>query len=199
MPTRERDGRDARSTPPLDSRPSLTPALDALVVQLLTLDDLRGIRASDILVVALGAHGTAAASVRSLDDCGTVTVARKRRRVELGLRPPFFLEGDAPRRLATLVHELLHLDAKKPGALLEERRHARRSHAQHETHARDLARQWLDANDPTPLLCLAHHGEVLMRTWKHRPIEGTRRYADRDIYEAPLVMHTPKGARGAWW
>jgi hypothetical protein len=186
--------------PTPDPRPSLTPALEGLVAQLVQLDDLVGIRSSDVLVVALGAHGTAAASVRSLDGA-TVTIARKRRRVELGLRPTFFLEGDAPRRLATLVHELLHLDPKNPGALLEERRHARRTHAQHEAHARDLAKRWLAHNDPLPLLCLAHHGEVLMRTWRNRPVDDVARktFTDRDVYEAPLIVNTPKGARGSWW
>lgn len=184
----------------LDPRPSLTPALDALIARLLTLDELRGLRAGDILVVALGAHGTAAASVRSLVG-SDVTIGRKKRLIEIGLRPPFFLEGDAPRRLATLMHELLHLDSKKPGALLEQRRHAHRTHAEHERHARDLARRWLDENDPMPILCLAHHGEALMRTWRHRPLDddGARVYRDKDVYEAPLVIHTRKGARGSWW
>lgn len=187
-----------------DPRPSLTPALDALVAQLVKLDDLAGLRASDILVVALGAHGTVAASVRSLDSSGaTVTIARKKRRIELGLRPPFFLDGDAPRRLTTLLHELLHLDPTKPGALLDARRHARHSHAKHEEHARALAKRWLEHNDPLPLLCLAHHGEVLMRTWRHRPVDDAslakKTYGDRDVFEAPVIMHTPKGARGSWW
>ena len=185
------------STP--DPRPSLTPALDTLVAGLVTLDDLAGLHAPDLLVVALGAHGHVAASVRSLE--GHVTIARKRRRVELGLRPPFFLEGDAPRRLATLIHELLHLDPKKPGTLLEERRHAKRPHAIHEKHARALAKTWLDHNDPLSVLCLAHHGEVLMRTWRHRPVEGARttRFTDTDLMEAPLAMVTAKAARGSWW
>lgn len=183
-----------------DARPVLTPALESLLAALVTLDDLAGLRAADLLVVALGAHGHVAASVRSLDGA-SVTVARKRRRIELGLRPPFFLEGDAPRRLATLIHELLHLDPAKPGALLAERRHARRSHELHERHARALAKLWLDDNDPLLLLCLAHHGEVLMRTWRHRPVEGVRttRFTDADVMEAPLVMATAKAARGSWW
>lgn len=190
-----------------DPRPSLTPALDALVATLIAdLDDLHGLRADDVLVVGLGAHGTAAASVRPLP--ARVTIGKKARRIELGLRPPFFLDGDAPRRLATLVHELLHLDPAKPGALLDERRHAKRSHRAHEDHARSLAKQWLAERDPLPLLCLAHHGEVLLRTWKHRPVDepasdGARRraraFGDADVFEAPVVIHTPKGARGSWW
>lgn len=190
------------SDAPSDPRPSLTPALDALLTSLVKLDGLAGLRAQDIVVVALGAHGTAAASIRSLHGTN-VTIARKKRRAELGLRPPFFLDGDAPRRLATLVHELLHLDPKTPGALLEDRRHARRSHAQHEQHAGALAKQWLAHNDPLPLLCLAHHGEVFMRTWRNRPVDDSHAmrttFNDRDVYEAPLIMHTPKGARGSWW
>lgn len=182
------------STP--DPRPSLTAPLDAVIEALVTLEDLRGLRADDILVVTLGAHARVAASVRSL--AGAHVTVGKRRRVELGLRPPFFLEGDAPRRLATIVHELLHLDPTKPGALLEERKHAVRSHAAHEKHARALAKAWLAHNDPLPLLCLAHHGEVLMRTWRHRPVDNGR-FTARDVMEAPVLMTTPKSARGSWW
>lgn len=182
---------------PSDPRPRLTPALERIVAALVQLDELRGLRAEDILVVALGAHGTVAASIRSLPS--TVTIEKKRRRVELGLRPPFFLDGDASRRLATLVHELLHLDPAKPGHLLEERRHTKRSHAKHEEHARTLAMEWLANNDPMPLLCLAHHGEVLMRQWRHRPTDAGGTFSDRDVFEGPLPMVTPKHARGSWW
>ena len=191
---------DAKADGQVDARPTLTPALETLLSALVTLDDLAGLRAPDIFVVALGAHGHVAASVRSLLSA-RVTVARKRRRIELGLRPPFFFSGDAPRRLATLIHELLHLDPKAPGELLEARRHATRSHALHEKHARALAQTWLDHHDPLPLLCLAHHGEVLMRTWRHRPVEGmgTSHFTDKDVMAAPLMMTTPKSARGGWW
>ena len=54
--------------------------------------------------------------------------------------------------------------------------------------------------DPLPLLCLAHHGEVLMRQWRHRPLDGVpRTFTDRDVFEGPLLMRTPKGGRGSWW
>src|SRR5262245_49543802 len=122
----------------LDSRPSLTPALESVIDDVIArVPAFHGI--TGVLIVGLAAHGSAAASVRSLANVAkSVVVDGKKCRVELGLRPAFFLEGDAPRRLATLVHEILHLDPKKPGALLEDNRHARRSHGAHEKEARAI-------------------------------------------------------------
>ncbi len=58
----------APSRAPADNRPVLTPALERIIdVCVSTLPSLAGLRADDILVVALGAHGDAVASVRSFD------------------------------------------------------------------------------------------------------------------------------------
>lgn len=183
------------------------PALDGPLSRLLTavcrdLDELTTLDASAVLPVALSAHGGAAASVRSLDDVSaSVNVEGRRRRWELALRPPFFLSGDPTRRLATLVHELLHLDPARPGRLLPERRHRVRSHDEHEKHARALARQWLAIGDLTLLSCLGHHGEVLMRQWKRRPIAETegQRFTGRDLFVGPLRINTPARYRSVWW
>lgn len=186
-----------------DPRPSLTPALEALVHDVIArVPAFAGLHAAHILVVGLAAHGSAVASVRSLDGvAASVRVGGARRRVELGLRPGFFLEGDAPRRLATLVHELLHLDPSAPGRLVEERRHRVRPHAAHEKEARALARGYLDEADPVRVLCLAHDGEVLLRQWRRRPCETTarQRFTDVDVFDGPVRLKTPPGARGGWW
>jgi hypothetical protein len=189
------------STP--DPRPLITPALERLIEDLIArLPALAGLVASDVIVVGLAAHGTAVASVRGLLDVArAVHVGGARRRIELGLRPGFFLEGDAPRRLTTILHELLHVDPARPGHLLEERRHRRLSHAAHEKEARSCARRYLEMADPVHLLCLAHEGEVLLRHWRHRPCETTktRRFSDKDVFDAPVRIATPPGARGGWW
>ncbi len=187
----------------LDPRPHLTPALERVVLDLcLAVPELRGLKPDAILVVALAAHGHAAASVRELSRVARgVSVEGHRRTIELGLRPPFFLEGDAARRLGTLVHELLHIDPGDPTRLYDQNRHERTSHAALEKQARALAARYLERTDPTALLCLAHHGEVLMRQWRHRPFETTRgrRFDDDDVFEGPVVMETPAGLRGGWW
>jgi hypothetical protein len=188
---------------PEDPRPELDLALEALLRDLsVSLPVLCGLEASEILPVALSAHGAAAASVRSLDDVAReVRVAGARRRVELGLRPPFFLEGDPSRRLATLVHELLHLDPARPGQLLEHNRHAHRSHEEHEAQAEALARRYLETVDLTRVACLGHHGEVLMRHWRHRPVPGAeqRRFGEAELFIAPVLMRTPRASRAVWW
>lgn len=186
-----------------DARPDLTPAVERLLEDITQrLAELEALRAAELLVVGLAAHGTVVASVRSLDTVSqSVRVEGQRRRIELGLRPGFFLAGDAPRRLVTLIHELLHLDPHHSGRLLESKRHRVRSHAAHEAEARALARAYLTSADPVRLLCLAHDGEVLLRQWRIRPCDDTtrRRFTDRDVFHGPVRMHTPPSARGGWW
>jgi hypothetical protein len=192
-------------TPPRasDPRPDWTAALERLLVAVAgALPPLAGLDAGDILVVGLAAHGTGVASVRELrGQCRHVVIEGRRRVIELGLRPPFLLDGDAPTRLATLVHELLHLDPRRSGRLLDDNRHARRSHASLEREARDHARRLLDTLEPALLLCLAHDGEVLLRHWRHRPAETTKRraFTDDDVFRGPVLVQTPADRRGGWW
>jgi len=199
-----------------DPRPHITPALEALIDDVIERSpELSGLKSTDILIVGLSAHGTAIASVRSLiGQAKSIVVEKKKRVIELGLRPGFFLNGDAPQRLTTLVHELLHLDAERPGRLLEDRRHANRTHAAHEKEARAIAARYLKLPPPgarappSPetgeglrVLCLAHEGEVLLRQWSCRPAESTRtrKFTDKDVFEGPVQMQTRAGARGGWW
>lgn len=187
----------------LDPRPRLTPALERVLLELCSgIPELAGLEPASILVVGLAAHGTAAASVRELSRIArSVTIEGKRRTIELGLRPAFFLEGDASRRLGTLVHELLHVDPEHPGCLLDDNRHTNKSHAALEKQARAVAARYLERADPAGLLCLAHQGEALLRQWQRRPCETTRgaRFGDDDVFAGPIVMHTPAGMRGGWW
>lgn len=188
---------------PRDPRPALDDVLERLLADVVTrCPELSGLDAAAVLLVAVSAHGRAAASVRSLDDVAAdVTLGGVRRRAEIALRPRFFLEGDPSRRLGTLVHELLHLDAKTPGALLDERRHRSRTHEEHEAESQRIAERWLEHADLSLLAPLGHDGEALMRQWRVRPVPETReeRFSDDDVYLAPVVMRTPRERRTVWW
>lgn len=181
-----------------DRRPDLTAALERLLRSMTQHHDF-GVDVGSVVVVALAAHGEAAASVRALQGCArSVVVDGRARSVELGLRPPFFRAGDAPARLATLCHELLHLEGD---GLREANRHATRSHASLEDEARDVARGLIDVVDAKDVLCLAHDGEVALRAWTHRPTEQTKQRAfdDADVHDAVVAMITPPDRRGGWW
>jgi hypothetical protein len=186
-----------------DPRPALTPALEALLGQLIDATPaFAGLVATDLLVVGLAAHGAAVASVRSLrGQARGVVVDGRRRRVELGLRPDFFLGGDAPRRLGTLCHELLHLDPRRPGHLLDENRYARKSQRALDREAAAIAAAALGGLPPTAFLCLAHDGEVRLRQWRRRPCDETAgsTFGDRDVFDGVVRMHTPPDRRGGWW
>ena len=189
--------------PPPDPRPLLDGPLESLLADLVQrTPTLSTLPVHEVLVVSASAYGSAAASIRSLDDCAQeVVVQGQRRRWELALRPPFFLDGDATRRLGTLMHELLHLDAAHPGRLLECARHENRSHAEHEKIAVDLANRWLAQGDLSLLAPLGHCGEVRMRQWKIRPIPDTvhRIFSDADIFHGTVHVMTPREHRTVWW
>lgn len=181
-----------------EGRPDLTIALERLLRSLAQHHDF-GVDVGSVVVVALAAHGTAAASVKDLRPCAkSVVVDGRRRTVELGLRPPFFRSGDAPSRLATLCHELLHLEGD---GLREANKHKTRSHESLEDEARGIAKVLIDVVDAHDVLCLAHDGEVALRAWTHRPTEQTaaRVYGDADVYAQVVRMITPADRRGGWW
>lgn len=188
---------------PRDPRPLLDEALERLLADLVERSpELSGLDPGALLVVAVSAHGHAAASVRSLDDVAAeVVIGGVRRRAEIALRPRFFLEGDPARRLGTLVHELLHLDPATPGRLLDAHRHAARAHEEHELEAQAIAERWLKGADLSLLAPLGHHGEVLMRHWRVRPVPETRaeRFSDDALFLAPVRMSTPRERRTVWW
>lgn len=181
-----------------DPRPDLTPALERLLGAIV--DDAGfDVDVDAIVVVAGAAHGTASASVRDLAGCASAVVVDGRARsVELALRPPFFLDGDAPTRLTTLVHELLHLRGR---ALRADYRHHERPHDVVEEEARAIAKGLLERLDDRLVLCLAHDGECFLRAWRHRPIETTARRAfdDDDVYAGVVCVRTPADRRGGWW
>lgn len=192
----------SRSTAPAprDHRRDFARALDAIARALIEdATELHGLDARRLLFVPLSAHGTIAASVRGLSDVAkSVRVDGAVRSHEIGLRPPFFLGATASSRLTTIVHELLHIDPS--GGLLDERRHARRSHAVHEAQASALAARALTRLSPELLMPLGHDGEVLMRAWRVRPSETTRAraFSTRDLFWQPMVVETPRASRTTW-
>jgi hypothetical protein len=188
----------ATRPPPRDPRPDLTGALERLL-RAIAAHDAFDVDVDAIVLVGLAAHGLAAASVRPLKTCAqSVVIDKTRRTLELGLRPPFFLDGDAPTRLCTLCHELLHIAGE---GMREENRHIRKSHDALEDEARAIAGELLARLDPKEVLCLAHDGEVLLRAWRHRPTEQTqlRPFTDDDCFRQPVRMVTPLERRGGWW
>lgn len=190
------------NAPPRDPRPVLVEPLERLLAVIIAdTPELSGLDATGILLVAQGAHGRAAASVRSLvADAHRVEIGGHLRKAEVALRPPFFRDGDATARLTTLLHELLHLDPAAPGALLDENRHEHRAHAEHEEQARAIAARWLERADLELIAPLGHDGEVLMRTWKHRPVPGAdqQSYGDVDVFLTPILIRTPAPRRTTW-
>jgi hypothetical protein len=185
-----------------DSRPLLGPPIDALIAALISSQsELHGLTAGAVLVVALSAHGNASASVRPfLGSARRVVVDGLERHWEMGLRPLFFRRGDPASRLATIVHELLHLDARELG-LRRERRHDQPAGALVQGMAQRIARRFLDEGDLDRVAALGHSGEVLMRQWLRRPTPSTRtrRFSDRDLFVGPVPMKTSRAARTVWW
>jgi hypothetical protein len=95
----------------------------------------------------------------------------------------------------------LHISAQTPGTLDDARRHSQLSQGELDRMAAPIVESFLLHADPRSLLCVAHDGIVSMRTWMTRPTAATktRDFDDHDVFEAPLLMTTPRHARGGWW
>lgn len=155
-----------------------------------------------VLVVAQGAWGTTAASIRALSPSAQgVSVQGLDRHLELCLRPPFFHRGEVRSRLQVLVHELLHIDASHPRQLDEHMRHAHTSQADVNAEAAAIVDDVIENMEPTLLAPLGHDGEVRVRSWLHRPIAETheRRFNDDDVIDAIIRLRTAPSFRTGWW
>jgi hypothetical protein len=109
------------------------------------------------------------------------------------LRPKFFRASTPEQRVATLLHELLHISPQFDGLLHPERRHASVPKGRFDALLRPLVRRYLAAADAELLSALAHHGEVLARQWLERPTGnnvGKRTYTEKHLFFGPLQMIT---------
>jgi hypothetical protein len=179
-----------------DPRPSLGPALDALLQHACaSVAELHHVKAKAVLLVAGGALDESRASIRGLDGL-KVTVDAQRRHYEVTLRPLFFLSSNALGRLITLFHELFHISPAADGTLDPQRRHGAPGGA-FDREVETLARRYARTAPAELLVPLGHHGEVLMRQWRIRPSAGTRRasFGDAQMFVGPVRMVTPRHGR----
>ena len=158
------------------------------------LPELTHVRAARILFVAGEARRGSRATIRPLGAKGFPEVLLRRRRAlyAITLRPRFFRSSSPEERVATLLHELLHIDPRFDGTLSEERRHKHLTRARFEALLRPLVRRYLAEGDAALLAALAHDGEVLARQWLERPTSrgGRKRYSERQLFLGPLRMIT---------
>jgi predicted metallopeptidase len=177
-------------------RPNATLLCRRIVADMVgKLPELSHVRASRILFVAGEARRGSRATIRPLGGKGRARVSLKGRRVLycVTLRPKFFRASTPEQRVATLLHELLHISPQFDGLLHPERRHASVPKGRFDALLRPLVRRYLAAADAELLSSLAHHGEVLARQWLERPTGnnvGKRTYTEKHLFFGPLQMIT---------
>ena len=159
------------------------------------LPELSHVRASRILFVAGEARRGSRATIRPLGDGRRPKVVLKGRRALycVTLRPKFFRASDPEQRVATLLHELLHIAKPFDGTLDPDRRHSKVPAARFEALLRPLIKRYLQDGDAVLLGALAHHGEVLARQWLERPTgrgNGKQTYTEKDLFLGPVQMIT---------
>ena len=159
------------------------------------LPELAHIRASRILFVAGEARRGSRATIRPLRGKQHPTVSVKGRRAMycITLRPKFFRASTPEQRIATLLHELLHVSGRFDGTLDPDRRHSRLDTDAFEALLRPLLKRYLAAGDASLIGGLAHHGEVVARQWLERPTgrsSARRTYTEKDLFVGPLMMIT---------
>lgn len=202
------------------ARPDLAQAIRALFdFCARTQPELKHLEPKRILVVAGEARRASHATVtplafsggRRTDGLGRikpfVKVKGRRMLYCITLRPLFF-RGSSPReRVATLLHELLHIDEAFDGTLAPKRRHGA-LHGDFAKVFKPLERRVWKAL-PTELLePFSYDGEVKVPQWLERPSAwtpvgiGTQRprYGDEHLFEGVVRLKTslkPKRLRPA--
>lgn len=177
-------------------RPNATLLCRRVVADMVrTLPELSHIRASRILFVAGEARRGSRATIRPMGGKGRPRVSLKGRRALycITLRPKFFRASTPEQRVATLLHELLHISPHFDGTLDAERRHSRMGDGKFEALLRPLLRRYLTDGDASLLGGLGHHGEVVARQWLERPTprsNARQNYTEKHLFLGPVMMVT---------
>jgi predicted metallopeptidase len=158
------------------------------------LPELAHVRASRILFVAGEARRGSRATIRPLAKNRVQVVLKGRRALYcVTLRPKFFRASVPEQRVATLLHELMHIPRSFDGTLDPERRHSKVPAAKFEALLRPLVKRYLAEGDAVLLGGLAHHGDVVARQWLERPTgreSGKQTYTEKDLFLGPVQMIT---------
>ena len=161
-----------------------------------TLPEFAHVEVSRILFVAGEARRASRATVKPLGKKGRpeVLLGGLRALYCITLRPKFFRASTPEQRVATLLHELLHISPRFDGSLHEGHRHDSIANRRFAALLAPLQQRYLEAGDAQLLALLAHDGEVLARQWLERPTGkgGRARYTEKQLFVGPLQMLTPR-------
>ncbi len=158
------------------------------------LPELAHIRPSRVLFVAGEARRGSRATIRPLGPGhARVSLKGKRALYCITLRPKFFRASTPEERVATLLHELLHISMEFDGTLHPGRRHSALAKGKFEALLRPLVKRYLAEADAALLSGLAHDGEVVARQWLVRPTGRASKgqtYTEKDLFLGPVQMMT---------
>ena len=177
-------------------RPNVTLLCRRIVADMAKrLPEFSHVRPARILFVAGEARRGSRATIRPL---AKAKIALKGRRAMycVTLRPRFFRASTPEQRVATLLHELLHISPAFDGRLDPARRHAELPKGKFEALLRPLVRRYLAAGDAALLGGMAYHGEALARQWLERPTtrrSGRQTYTEKHLFVGPVQMLTRRG------
>ena len=158
------------------------------------LPELSHIQAARILFVAGEARRGSRATIKPLKHA-QVSLKGRKALYCVTLRPLFFRASSPEQRVATLLHELLHVSDTFDGELHHGRRHAALPQSRFKALLKPLVKRYLTIGDPVLLAGLAHDGEVLARQWLERPAGKTSRqqpYNERHLFLGPVQMLTER-------
>lgn len=199
---------------PAQRRPNMSRAVRLLLRDVARrMPELAHVDADAVLVVAGEARRASRATVRPMcfQETGTDVSADGRRRrprmyfrgkrilYVVTLRPLFFRDSSAEKRVETILHELFHVSKKFNGTLDPARRHSLLEAAPFEREFRPLVKRYLARCPQIVIDRLSAHGEVLVRQWLEKPPlaipartrRGQRRhYSEEQTFLGPVRMIT---------
>lgn len=200
-----------RGQPRSKTRPNFSRIVRQLVRDIARhVPELRHVRSENILVVAGEARRASRATIRPMrfPNGRRLLPAEKRRKPRVTfrgkeilyvmiLRPLFFQNSTAEKRIETVIHELFHVSNAFDGTLDPLRRHSALKRPAFEHALRPLVKRYLALCPAETLARFAHNGEVRVRQWLEKPpnsyrsqSNGRRRYDDAQTFLGPVRMHT---------
>jgi predicted metallopeptidase len=158
------------------------------------LPELSHIKAARILFVAGEARRGSRATIKPLKRA-QVSLKGRKALYCVTLRPLFFRASSPEQRVATLLHELLHVSDAFDGELHHGRRHAAMPASKFKALLKPLVKRYLSTADPALLSGLGHDGEVVARQWLERPAGKASKhqpYNEQHLFLGPVQMITER-------
>ena len=193
-------------------RMDFSSAIDSLVADMVKrLPSLGHVDPSQVLFIAADARHSSRATLRPTrfpdgkrtNGSGTYVKPKiswkgKDIKYMIELRPKFFRDSTEKERIATIIHELLHMSTDFDGTIPSSKSHRNPAADDISEQSSILAGEYMSSAPAGIIKPMGMNGEVMMRQWLERPpfriktpvgVKKTN-YNERDVFTGPMIIIT---------